>query len=194
MIFLIYLSPAFSLLAMLFVGALSIMFFRIVKPNIARYATENDERWKAMIRVVNEGISAAKEVQVLGRQQFFIDVYSRESRSYAWAVRRYSLLTLLPRFTLETVAVAGMVLFAVFAMLSGGFEEQLFSVLAVFAVATIRIVPSTNRILQAANAISFYMPAVNLIAGGLAGNTERADGRQEVGPELRFRRIAFDLN
>ena len=96
---------------------------------------------------------------MLGRQQFFIDVYDGESRSYAWAVRRYSLLTLLPRFTLETGAVAGMVLFAVFAMLRGGFEEQLFSVLAVFAVATIRIVPSMNRILQAANAISFYWPA-----------------------------------
>ena len=187
-IFLVYLSPAFLLLAMLFVGALSIMFFRLVKPNIARYASENDEKWKAMIRVVNEGISAAKEVQVLGRQQFFIDVYSGESRSYAWAVRKYSLFTMLPRFTLETGAVAGMVLFAVFAMLRGGFEEQLFSVLAVFAVAAIRIVPSTNRILQAANAISFYWPAINLIAGGLIGNTARAGATQKVEPELRFRR------
>ena len=109
---------------------------------------------------MNEGISAAKEVQVLGRQQFFIDVYDRESRGYAWAVRRYSLLSQLPRFTLETGAVAGMVLFAVFAMLRGGLEKQLFSVLAVFAVATIRIVPSMNRILQAGNAISFYWPAL----------------------------------
>ena len=76
-IFLVYLSPTFSLLAMLFVSALSIMFFRLVKPNISRYASENDEKSKAMIRVVNEGISAAKEVQVLARQQFFIDVYVR---------------------------------------------------------------------------------------------------------------------
>ena len=63
---------------------------------------------------------------MLGRQQFFIDVYDRESRSYAWAVRRYSLLTQLPRFTLETGAVAGMVLFAVFAMLRGGSRSNYF--------------------------------------------------------------------
>ena len=125
---------------------------------------------------------------MLGRQEFFIDVYDRESRRYAWAVRRYSLLSQLPRFSLETGAVAGMVLFAVFAMLSGGLEKELFSVLAVFAVATIRIVPSINRILQAGNAISFYWPAIHLIAGGLMSNTARAGDGQKVGPELPFRR------
>ena len=187
-IFLVYLSPAFSLLAMVFVSAVSIIFFRLVKPNIARYALENDEKWKAMIRVANEGISAVKEVQVLARQQFFIDVYDRESRGYAWAVRRYSLLSQLPRFSLETGAVAGMVLFAVVAMLNGELEKELFSILAVFAVATIRIVPSMNRILQAGNAISFYWPAINLIAGGLIGNTARVADGQKVGSEFRFSR------
>jgi ABC-type bacteriocin/lantibiotic exporter with double-glycine peptidase domain len=188
LIFLICISPGFSLLAIVFFGLFSITFFRLVKSYLARYSVENDQSWKAIIRVVNEGLSAVKEVQVMGRQQFFIDAYGRESRIYAWTLRRYTILVQLPRIALEAGAVAGMVLFAVFAILGGGFEKESFSVLAVFAVATIRIVPSTQRILQAINAISFFRPAIDIIAEGVAGNVERADDRQKGGPELRFRR------
>jgi ABC-type multidrug transport system fused ATPase/permease subunit len=187
-IFLVYISPAFSLAAMVFIAAFSLIFFRLVKPSIARYGFEYDEKWKAMLRVTNEGISAAKEVQMLARQQFFIDTYDRESRVFAWAIRRYSLLRQLPRFSLETGAVAAMVLFAVVALLTGGLEKELFSVLAVFAVATIRIVPSMNRVLQAGNAISFYWPAINVVARGLIGEAAPATDGRKIVAEFRFRR------
>jgi ATP-binding cassette, subfamily B, bacterial PglK len=185
-VFLIYLSPSFSLLAMVFIIVFSIVFSWLVKPKISRYASENDEKWKAMIRVANEGISAAKEVQVLGRQDFFIDAYNNASLGFAWAIRRYSLLNQLPRFSLETGAVAGMVLFAVFGMVSGGYDREFFAMLAVFAVATVRIVPSVNRILQAGTAISFYWPAVNLVADGLIGGGGQ-DKTMTCGDKTEFR-------
>ncbi len=186
-IFLIYVSPGFSLLAIAFVVTLSIFFVRILKPSIARYALDYDQRVKGMIRVVNEGMSAVKEIQVLGRKQFFVDSYGRESRSYARAARRYALLMQMPRIVLEAAAAGCMVLFAVSIIISGGFQGESLSVLAVFAVVTIRILPSAQRILQATNAISFLRPSIDAITRELTGSVKRAAEGENSGLQLRLR-------
>jgi len=102
---------------------------------MARYALAHDKHWKTIIRTVNEGLGSAKEVLVLGRQEYFVKAYSVEMEQFAWVVRRSSVLTQLPRAALETGAVGGMVLFAMFAILAGGMEKPLFAVLAVFTIA-----------------------------------------------------------
>jgi ABC-type multidrug transport system fused ATPase/permease subunit len=86
-----------------------------------------------------------------------------------------------------------MVVFALFAMLGGAFGPNLFAVLAVFSIATVRIVPSATRILQAWNAISFYRPSMDVIATGLseldaeAENVSVAAERQPLISSLHFR-------
>jgi ATP-binding cassette subfamily C protein len=184
---LLVLNPVLTLAGMAFVGMIAMLFMRAIRPSIRRYAAENSERWKAMIRAVNEGLSAAKEIQVLGNRDFFVEVYDRESRAFAQANTRYALLNQMPRVTLETAAVAGMVLFAVFAILAGAVGKNLFAVLAVFAVATIRIVPSANRILQAVNAIGFYAPSIEIVARGVGAVRDAPPALEAPGVDVSFR-------
>jgi ABC-type multidrug transport system fused ATPase/permease subunit len=82
-----------------------------------------------------------------------------------------------------------MVLFAVYTILTGGFQRESFSVLAVFAVATIRIVPSTQRILQAINAISFFRPSIDIITDELVSAVEHTPNNGKLEPKLQFRQI-----
>jgi ABC-type multidrug transport system fused ATPase/permease subunit len=166
--FLIFLNPVFSLSALLFIGGLSVLLKRVIRERIAHHANANELHWKAMIRTVNESLSSAKEVKVLGCQEYFVDAYSREVEQYSRAQQHYNVLAQFPRVALETGAVAGMVIFALFAMLGGTFGPNLFAVLAVFSIATVRIVPSATRILQTWNAISFYRPSMDVIAAGLS--------------------------
>ena len=183
--FLIYVNPVFSLSAMLFFGGLSLLFRRVIKARMARYALANDHHWKAMIRCVNEGLGSAKEVQVLGCQRYFVNAYSVEVDKFAGSVRRSNIVTQLPRTALETAAVAGMVLFAMVAMLAGRLEKQLFAVLAVFTIATIRLVPSVTRMLQAWNGISFYRPSMEIIAAGVSeGTGESASQKTQENPAV----------
>jgi ABC-type multidrug transport system fused ATPase/permease subunit len=166
--FLIFLNPVFSLSALLFIGGLSVFLKRVIRERIAHHANANELHWKAMIRTVNESLSSAKEVNVLGCQEYFVDTYAREMEQYSRAQQHYNVLAQFPRVALETGAVAGMVIFALLAMLGGTFGPNLFAVLAVFSIATVRIVPSATRILQAWNAISFYRPSIDVIATGLS--------------------------
>ena len=173
--FLVFLNPLFALSALLFIGALSVLLKRVIRGRIAHHANANELHWKAMIRTANESVSSAKEVKVLGCQQYFVDKYSMEVEGYSRAQQHYNVLAQFPRVALETGAVAGMVLFALLAMLAGTFGPKLFAVLAVFSIATVRIVPSATRILQAWNAISFYRPSMDVIAAGLSDLDAEAD-------------------
>jgi ABC-type bacteriocin/lantibiotic exporter with double-glycine peptidase domain len=172
--FLIFLNPIFSLSALLFIGGLSFLLKRVIRKRITYYANANELHWKAMIRTVNESLSSAKEVSVLGCQDYFVDTYSREVEQYSRAQQHYNVLAQFPRVALETGAVAGLVIFALFAMLGGTFGPNLFAVLAVFSIATVRIVPSATRILQAWNAISFYRPSLDVIAAALSDAADEA--------------------
>ena len=185
-LFLLYLSPVFCLVAVTVVAGASLIFLRVVKKRVAFYATENDLRWKGMIRAVNEGIGSAKEIQVLGREEYFVDTYGQECHLFSTSMRKYSVLGTLPRVFLETLAIGGMVVFAIFALLNGRFEKDLFAVLAVFAVATVRIVPSANRILQAWNNISFNSPSVAVVWDGLQPVPQLHSSGRRKDRELAF--------
>lgn len=178
-IFLVWLSPVFSLIAFLFMVALGITFVGVIRRKVTGYAKENDVRWKAMIRAINESFGAAKEIQVLGRMQYFIDAYAQQSQAYVLANRHFSVLSQLPRAALEVSAVAMLVAFAVVVIASGQPQADVFPILAVFAAATVRIVPSVNRIIQSWNAISFNRPAIEIVAGSLASGKLAASGESK---------------
>jgi ABC-type multidrug transport system fused ATPase/permease subunit len=186
--FLILMSPVFSLSAMVFIGGLSLFLKRVIRDRIVHHAVANEQHWKAMIRTVNESLSSAKEVLVLGCQDYFVNAYSAEMKQYSRAQRRYGLLAQFPRVALETGAVAGMVVFALFAMLGGNFGPNLFAVLAVFSIATVRIVPSATRMLQAWNTIAFYRPSMEIIVAGLS------EGDTSTSLEIKQVSVAPDLH
>jgi ABC-type bacteriocin/lantibiotic exporter with double-glycine peptidase domain len=186
--FLVWLSPVFSLISFVFAGAMAFAFLSIIRKRVARYAKEYDVRWKAIIRRVNEALNGVKEIKVLGRGQYFVDSYRRESRAFALAGRRNSVLSQVPRVTLETSAVAILVIFAVFAIASERTSADVFPILAVFAAATVRIVPNINRFIQAWNTISFYKPAISIVVSGLEGAGDAAEPVSESAVPLSLQR------
>jgi ABC-type multidrug transport system fused ATPase/permease subunit len=185
--FLVWLSPAFSLIAFIFAAAMALIFLSVIRTRVAHYAKENDSRWKAMIRKVNEALNGVKEIKLLGRGQYFVDTYSREFRAFAFAGRRYSVLSQMPRVALETSAVAMLVAFALFTIASDHAGADVFPILAVFAAATVRIVPSVNRIIQAWNSISFQKPAIEIVVSGLSGVPKKAEPVREPVAALPLR-------
>ena len=186
--FLVWMDPVFSLIAFVFTAMMALAFLGIIRKKIASYARANDLHWKAMIRKVNESLNAVKEIQVLGRGQYFVEAYGREARAYALAGRRYSVLSQVPRVTLETSAVAMLVAFAIFAMFSNRGGADLFPVLAVFAAATVRILPSINRMIQAWNAISFYKPAISVVVSGIGDTPQKSESPDRATAPISLQR------
>lgn len=185
--FLVWLSPAFSLIVFVLAVAMALTFVGVIRKSIARYATEYDLRWKTINRKVTEALNGVKEIKILGRSQYFVDSYRAESMAFTLAGRRNSVLAQVPRVVLETSAVVMLVVFALLAVVSEGSSQDVFPTLAVFAAATVRIVPNVNRLINSWNAISFYRPAISVVVSGLGSSQHRTASAPKVDAVLPMR-------
>lgn len=189
LVVLLIVSPGVFLAVATLVGGVSIIIFKLVRARVVRDGEISNEAWKNMAKTANEAGSAVKEIQVLGRARFFIELFDRDANILAKAMGRNAIVASLPRVVLETAAVVSLVSICVVAISLGQVGERLFALLAVFAVATIRMVPSANRILQAWNGLSFYAPAINIVAAALKEVRNAPPATLEkTGPELRLRK------
>lgn len=102
---------------------------------------------------INQTIGAVKEVKVLGREKFFADqfsfaVFERAKSLIATGTAKQS-----PRLIFEILVVAAMFLVFWSTLAQGKTVDSALTVLAMFAVASFRLLPSINRIAASAMSI-----------------------------------------
>ena len=59
-----------------------------------------------------------------------------------------NLMSNLPRFLIETLCVFSLVVFIIYLKLSGKPDSEIFLILSLFGISSIRLMPSFNRILS----------------------------------------------
>jgi len=149
-------------------------------------------------RRIQEGLGAAKEVRLLGREQFFIDRFAHVAQARGENQSEQEVMRGLPRQVLELVLAAGLVLAALVLLAQGRSPTMVVSVLGLFAATSFRLVPSFNRLVAAINNIQYGRPTVAVLLEEFA-TLEALDRKPlaagEAGPrldhELVFDRVTF---
>lgn len=113
---------------------------------------------------MNQALGGIKEIKILGRESYFTDAYQGYYKKYAkglWIARTISIL---PKYTVETVSMTG-ILIAIIVKLLFGEADMIYyiSQLAAFAVAAMRLMPSVGRINEHATNMIYALPSVELI-------------------------------
>ena len=115
-------------------------------------STENHK----MIAAVNHGIGGLKETKVVGCEDYFEQSLDLHSKEYAKAAVKADSFQVLPRVSIEAILVIFLLVFIVFSQLvTGRSLSDLTSVMGMFAVASIRLVPAVSQILTALSQIRF---------------------------------------
>ena len=115
-------------------------------------STENHK----MIAAVNHGIGGLKETKIVGCEDYFEQALDVHSKEYAKAAVKADSFQVLPRVSIEAILVIFLLVFIVFSQLvTGRSLSDLTSVMGMFAVASIRLVPAVSQILTALSQIRF---------------------------------------
>ena len=142
-------------------GLASWGFYRCTKKRINRWGEEYQHHEGLQIQYLQEGLGAAKDVKLLGREKEFIDRYQVRNLGRAQVSRKEGLLKVFPRFGLELLAVTAITLI-VFLMISQNKSmTSLVATLGLFTAATFRVMPSVSRLLSAIQNVRFTWPVVN---------------------------------
>lgn len=178
---LLAMSPLATLLAVLFFGVTSIVIQGILKNRLIMLGNElrlaGLRGWKYLTPAI-DGFKQARLSEAGARLSASFIQTRREQNERG---RRVALLNEMPRHLLEVMMVVGIALMSVILMATTS-QTQAFSILGVFAVASIRMVPSLNRLIATVGAIRGNVANLDALAAQideLRAETYRDDYNEE---------------
>ena len=188
MTLLLIVEPLPAIVALIVIGSLGAATFRPLKTVTEEAGRAQQIRLSEMIQWVQQGLGGVKEAKVLGRERFFVEAYRTASRGYARAMLVLRTASEVPRLSIEGLAVSGLLVFIV-TMLSRGQDMRLvLPTMSVFALASMRLMASLNRVLAALTFIRYYAPSVDVVYRDLTALRQPDPAHTAADEELRFTR------
>lgn len=130
----------------------------ILKPVMRRAGEENQDYYSGLYKWIDQSVMGIKEIKIACREPYFINEYSKCGAGYVSAVQRYNLYNATPRLLIETVAIAGMVLYMMVQLLGGTGAIDIMPQLTLLALVAVRLIPCANRINNHLTSIAYFEP------------------------------------
>ncbi len=144
-------------IALLLVAVL-LLIKNVLKPIMKKAGEENQDYYSGLYKWIDQAVMGIKEIKIANRENYFINEYAKCGEGYVGAVQKYNIFNSTPRLLIETVTIAGLVLYLIFQILAGKEMTEMITQIGVFAVAAMRLLPSANRINNYLTSISYFEP------------------------------------
>ncbi len=144
-------------------GGAIVSIYKIQKKAQIKRGIENRISGAELNKWIIQSFNGIKEIQVLGRENFFIEECEAAYDRGMNANRKSNLAALYPKPIMEMVCVSGLLLIILVRLLSGAELNQFISILSVFAMAAFRLLPCFNSISAYLSSMFFEKDAVDAV-------------------------------
>ncbi len=181
----------------LVVGAGGII--KILQRSTRRFGKANQDYVASLIKYLQQAFEGIKEIKVLNTEKYFSDMYDNVYKGYADNNRKFRVANMLPKYLIETVVIAGIMIYLAFNI---QFNENYMSIvpqLAVFVTAAYKLLPTMNNLYTYLNSIQYYRASVDLLYRDIkevesfveAANTEDATKELPFEKEITMEDVDF---
>ncbi|MCA1061477.1 ABC transporter ATP-binding protein/permease [Rossellomorea aquimaris] len=160
-------SPYATVTATVILGSGVYIFLKLFKKKITQLGKEQQRVSSEMIKWVNQGLGASKEVKVSGKETFFVREYLKHGQIKANNSRYMKMLDQAPRLFIETLLVSVVLLTMLMIIFQDKSTSQLTSTMALFAMAAFRLMPSITRVVALITTIKYSQPALTVVYNDL---------------------------
>lgn len=188
LILLIFTAPVATITAAVLLISSVAVFFKVFRKKISELGMEQRKVSAELIKWVNQGLGASKEVKVSGKETFFVNEYNKHSKIKAKNSLYMNMLDQLPRLFLETILVSVVLITMLIVIFQQTNTSQLVSTMALYAMAAFRLLPSINRVIAMVTAIKYNQPALLAIYEDLFLNKDK----QSVEKNHQRNDLSFD--
>lgn len=200
LLLLLSVDPLMTVVVFGVLGGGSMLFMRSLRNQIKNYGLQEQEYRARMIQSVNEGLGGLKDARVMGRGGFFVDRfhYDLDKTSKSFRFKEFIGQIIIP--SVETFAVVGMLLMALFLFVQGKDLQSIIPLLALFITATARLMPAFKKTVNQYNVIKYHCYVVEPVYNDLKNLQESKKSQQsqstDVAPlklqdTLRFENVSY---
>lgn len=161
----------------------------VLKPIMIKAGKDNQEYYSGLYKWIDQSVMGIKEIKIANKESYFINEYAKCGAGYVGAVQKYNLFNSTPRLLIETVCIAGLVLYLILQIVTGKNVTDMVPQISVFALAAMRLLPSANRINNYLTSISYFEPFFL----GVSDNLQTEINDSSVNYDLNAYRASEDV-
>lgn len=162
-IFLMAADWKIMVLLIILVVAFTLLIIRQMKNREGKLGRADQVHEAELTKWILQSMNGIKITKVLQCESFFKDHYRQEAHRQANTKTKHTVYSTAPRLCLETVFVSGILIYILIYMSNGNDRGQMVGVLAAFAVAAFRLLPSVSRINTYLANIAYAEPSLTTV-------------------------------
>lgn len=121
-------------------------FYRWFKVKMEKMGVQRRVYARKSIQALHQAFGGIKEIKVMGEEKFFARQFNFNHSLMVDARRQVNTYSMMPKPIMETLCIAGLMMVVSLKIYRGVDMDYFISTLAVFALAVIRILPSSSRL------------------------------------------------
>jgi ABC-type multidrug transport system fused ATPase/permease subunit len=171
----------------------SLAYIKFSKRTILKMGHQRFEIDEKIINASNEAFSGIREIKVNKAEGIFINFFKSLFNKNAENMRKYLTYQTIPRLSIEVL----LVLFLAIVMLGLAIQEidfkKIITLLGLFGIAAVRLIPSTNKIMVSQQNIRFHFVSINNLAKELFYKKQKNKYKEIIKftNNIRLRNINF---
>lgn len=178
-------DPFMAFLMAAVLGCTMFLIGHIIKPILKVAGVKYQKNFAKMNKWLLQSISGIKEVKVAEKESYFLTQFSKYGRIAIGSERKNMVLGQVPRLSIEACSISAMLAVIAILMWRGREIDTMLPQLSAFAMATVRLMPSVNRMTASLNQMSYYEPALDKMIEHLS-DVERLEREEEQSVAVDF--------
>ena len=168
LIILFFVNPTVLISGILIAALISIIMLKLVKKKIEIYGKKRLSNSEFLIRYISEGLNSVKEIKLSSNSNYFTEKLKNYANDNANIQVKFYILGILPRQTIEVLAITLLVVLIYFLTLINPTDNNssLF-VLGVYVAALSRLLPSVNSLYLCIQNTMFSRASVEKISNAI---------------------------
>ena len=153
-VFLLYMDIATAIIMGGMAGLLFLVFAQKVKTTQTRLGELQRSTATEKTKTLLQAFGGIKDIQVMSKEEYFCQRFEDTHNQENNAAKKSEFLSRFPKYVTEAIIMVAMLAVVAVRIGMGANIAEFVSVLSVYAIAAVRLLPSTNRIIENMNVIS----------------------------------------
>lgn len=185
--FIIY--QPFIMLVLFTVMLPTLIIFRKIKKLVSKISKIRQFHDRKTVFLITQTFSGIKDLLIFNKSKIFTDQYVESVKESSMANTKNSFVSLLPRNILELFLILGITIICIYLPMGDeNYKNELLKIMAVFAVASFRIMPALTRIAVTSNTINFMIPVLQTYSKQ-ARKLEKTKRKPIIRKKINFKKI-----
>lgn len=160
LIMLVFVNAEITLTVGVTLALTSLIFSTLIKKKLKKHGKIALDHRQLMIKHLNQGLGAIKEIKVIGREDYFVNKFSLSAKKTAEAGLFRQITSVLPKPFLEVIMVIGLLSIILILYTQGKHAEIIVPTIALYAVALVRLLPVIGNIITSYTSIRYNYVSV----------------------------------